>query len=1169
MCSNNCWLSNLDPVKYGQHLFRVLFDGPIATAYDHASVLARQRSDGRLHVHLLLDERLPGEVHELKWERMCNLQGKPLAISGLTPFSRYTTLPEAEPEPLKESVIRLLFVVSAPKDLEAYHLAVIDVEAGVRRLLGELADVWRSGRCQATLLPGQTELSPELRADLKAAGCEVVRGNATLDNIAGHLTDQHAFHFLGHGQYRDGQGWLMLEGEDGTLLPVADTELATRLGDTPVRLVFLAACESAVGDGSPAAGETSFRGLAASLVQAGIPAVVAMQEQINIEAAYRLTREFYRRLFLEHGMVDRALNEARALLYGQDEQDWGTPVLFMRLKTGQLATANPVRSALRAMREHADYADFRTGGYIPLPLQAVQVSKGRDISLYEQIEPRSIGTLDLIGTILDVYLKSKDAAAQDHASPASLVLVLGGPGASKSTLMKRLGWETIQDQQKQQQEQKQEQTRDFFLPLYLSLEDYRPSGSTTTEALEGQILDRLRLFLPDLAARSLDELSKQMQQVRLRILFSAGDTLPDVGQDLVRQTVRLARDHPRHQYVLAIQPSSLHWDDLREEDQIQHCILAVQPLTQRGIRNFLEAQDEPGQRLLDVLYDKTLFDLASAPFFLARMLTRARKGFYPSSRAAVLQQLIDEAIIQVPADKGMRANALRTLGGMALEMQRKGIEVWPIGEVFRAMSSLRGERGYEVEELYASLVKQKLLVPMGDNAVRFAYRSIQAYCCAQTILALPERDKCLREIVGSLGSPVQLDWWEETLVVTSGLLAADRRAEAQRTLQRLLEAIVYGADLLEGTPVFLGAHCLLEGRPVHGEKEILKLVDHVVNALQWRSSSAFEPDLMRRLQATQLLAQLATPDIVVHLASKMYSSMARKNVAGEWDYEFGIVRFAAAIALKRMNDEDAREALAEINPGLVGLFAAWQRKDFDEVIRQSEASEDLGLQGLATLALGDLHGPLKSGNRPEDARRVLDRLIEMFKSGETRQRVRWAVADSLSLLDSALVTESLVNPLLRELSSPGGKSLPHRAEIGKSLAYLIGLLRLHDEGARNFLVQECLRLEGEEGSTNWGTWATAIVALGRIAAESDKKLLAEIASGRTKGVELRQLFRQEAQRTYIRREAINALANQGDLDVLSPEDRDRLAKEPALSRAYYQAIQEIYWRQVAAARAAQ
>ena len=160
----------------------------------------------------------------------------------------------------------------------------------------------------------------------------------------------------------------------GPIQRVVDADLAARLGNTPVRLVFLAACESARRGGDPAAGTAptaSFQGLAARLVQAGIPAVVAMQEQLEIDAAYKLTGEFYRRLFLEHGVVDRALNEARALLYGQDEQDWGTPVLYMRLKTGQLATANPVWTALRAIREHADYADFRTGKYIPLPVQAI------------------------------------------------------------------------------------------------------------------------------------------------------------------------------------------------------------------------------------------------------------------------------------------------------------------------------------------------------------------------------------------------------------------------------------------------------------------------------------------------------------------------------------------------------------------------------------------------------------------------------------------------------------------------------------------------------------------------------------------------------------------------------------------------------------------------------
>ena len=60
----------------------------------------------------------------------------------------------------------------------------------------------------------------------------------------------------------------------------------------------------------------------------------------------------------------------------------------------------------------------------------------------------------------------------------------------------------------------------------------------------------------------------------------------------------------------------------------------------------------------------------------------------------------------------------------------------------------------------------------------------------------------------------------------------------------------------------------------------------------------------------------------------------------------------------------------------------------------------------------------------------------------------------------------------------------------------IGLVRPCDESARNFLVRECLGFEGKVGSKDWCTWATAIRALGRIAAESDGRQLADIAARR-------------------------------------------------------------------------
>ncbi len=64
-----------------------------------------------------------------------------------------------------------------------------------------------------------------------------------------------------------------------------------------------------------------------------------MQDLVPIPLAHTLTVDFYRRLF-DHGQVDRALNEARSLLYKQNSFEWAIPALFLRLKDGQLFAHN-------------------------------------------------------------------------------------------------------------------------------------------------------------------------------------------------------------------------------------------------------------------------------------------------------------------------------------------------------------------------------------------------------------------------------------------------------------------------------------------------------------------------------------------------------------------------------------------------------------------------------------------------------------------------------------------------------------------------------------------------------------------------------------------------------------------------------------------------------------
>ena len=332
----------LNSQAYGQALFSALFAGEVRRAYDRATARAEALTSGRLRVRLWIDDEAV-ELHALPWERLYHPSRSydvPLATS--TPFSRYTSLETSEPAPVTERPIKLLAVISNPRNLLGGR-APVKVEVEVENLRQALGDLRKSNQMVVTLMPGRSGLTSELRGQLEAEGYQIVAGNTSLDNILRQLPGQHVFHFVGHGAFKrqgehgPGQAALYLEKPDGTSWQVMDDEIVGRLaavGNLP-HLIFLVACESAVRD---AKAEHPFVGLGPKLVQAGVPAVVAMQAEVPVEMARQLSGEFYRRL-IEHGEVDQALSQARLVIFKPNLIDWAIPVLFMRLKQGKLFSA--------------------------------------------------------------------------------------------------------------------------------------------------------------------------------------------------------------------------------------------------------------------------------------------------------------------------------------------------------------------------------------------------------------------------------------------------------------------------------------------------------------------------------------------------------------------------------------------------------------------------------------------------------------------------------------------------------------------------------------------------------------------------------------------------------------------------------------------------------------
>jgi len=160
-------------------------------------------------------------------------------------------------------------------------------------------------------------------------------------------------HFVGHGGFdtQAQDGVLILEDEQGRGRRVSGQSLATVLTDhAPLRLVVLNSCE-----GARTARADPFAGVAQSLVQQGIPAVIAMQFEISDAASITFAHEFYAAL-ADGYPVDAALGDARGAIFAQvNDLEWGTPVLYLRAPDGVIL-------APQGMQPHAALTPAVTAG---------------------------------------------------------------------------------------------------------------------------------------------------------------------------------------------------------------------------------------------------------------------------------------------------------------------------------------------------------------------------------------------------------------------------------------------------------------------------------------------------------------------------------------------------------------------------------------------------------------------------------------------------------------------------------------------------------------------------------------------------------------------------------------------------------------------------------------
>jgi hypothetical protein len=345
---------------FGGQLFAALFHDDLRESLLRSLGEAEHQQRG-LRIRLRLSE-CP-ELAELPWEFLYDQQrNRFLNLSRHTPLVRYLALPDPPRSLAVSPPLRVLVMIASPNGYPE-----LDVEQEWGKLKEALGGLEQAGRVELERLELATLAAMHHR----------LRGSDAY----------HIFHFIGHGGFdpQRQDGLLLFEDKQGKEFAVSGEKLGTLLNDhDPMRLVVLNACEGARGDATD-----PFAGTAQSLMQQGLPAVVAMQFEITDEAAIIFAHELY--AAVADGLpLDGALSEARrAIFFTGNAVEWGTPVLYMRAPDGRIfeldrTSATEPRPRLRVSPTEVDLGKL-TRGTDP-PARIVQLHNAGGGQLNARVE---------------------------------------------------------------------------------------------------------------------------------------------------------------------------------------------------------------------------------------------------------------------------------------------------------------------------------------------------------------------------------------------------------------------------------------------------------------------------------------------------------------------------------------------------------------------------------------------------------------------------------------------------------------------------------------------------------------------------------------------------------------------------------------------------------------